>query len=285
MSRYTSVNHEPANSILSRASSGELVDGLRFEGDPLADKVIADLIASGQVDEVNAVLSEFRDNDEPIPENLPPSVREFLVVTDDPPEWADAERIASAYEFFVDDGVHVASVLSFGAMISCYAQPRPSRVLALTHRLDQPHRRMSETSQFVLNMMAPNPFGTGGMFVPTIQKTRLIHAAIRHFLRTSSEWDSARDGVPICQQDLLAAMLTFSVQVMDGMRRLGISVTAKEADDYYYLWRVAGSMLGIRTDAMPDTLAEAQDLNATLVEANFAPSSEGIELTRGLRRV
>jgi hypothetical protein len=29
------------------------------------------------------------------------------------------------YEFFVDDGVHVASVLSFGAMVNCYAQ-RPA---------------------------------------------------------------------------------------------------------------------------------------------------------------
>jgi hypothetical protein len=258
------------------------LEALKFEGDPLADAVIADLVATGQVASVNEVLTHFRDNDQPIPENLPESVRAYLIATDDPPEWADLDRVAGAYDFFVDDGVYVASVLSFGAMVNCYAQPRPSRVLALTHKLNQPHRRLSETSQFVLNMMGPEPFGSGGAFVPTVQKTRLIHAAVRHFITRSGGWDVEADGVPVCQQDLLGALLIFSVQVIDGMRRIGISVTEKEAEDYYYVWRVTGALLGIPVEAMPETLAEAQQLNASLVEASYAPSAEGVELTRNL---
>ncbi|RDI35091.1 oxygenase MpaB family protein [Lentzea flaviverrucosa] len=255
---------------------------LKYEGDPLADAVIAHLIENGNLNEVNQVLAEFRGNDEPIPAHLPPVVRDYLVATDDPPEWMDEERVARAHEFFVDDGVHVASVLSFGAMVNCYAQPRPSRVLTLTHRLNQPHRRLSETSQFVLNMMEPNAFGTGGSFVPTIQKTRLIHAAVRYFVGRSPEWDHAEDGVPVCQQDLLGALLIFSVQVIDGMRRIGVSVTDTEAEDYYHVWRVAGAVLGIRPDAMPETLAEAEELSNTMVRASYAPSPEGVELTRNL---
>src|SRR4051812_2318049 len=258
------------------------LEELKFLGDPLADAVVADLVSSGTTAAVNEVLAHFRDNDQPIPDALPESVRRYLVATDDPPDWADLDRVASAYEFFVDDGVHVASVLSFGAMVNCYAQPRPSRVLSLTHRLNQPHRRLSETSQFVLNMMGPAPFGSGGGFVPTIQKTRLIHAAVRYFITRSGEWDVAADGVPLCQQDMLGALLIFSVQVIDGMRRIGISVTAREAEDYYYVWRVTGAMLGIPAGAMPETLAEAQTLNAELVEATYGPSDEGIELTRNL---
>lgn len=259
-----------------------VVEALKFEGDPLADGVIADLVASGQVGVVNEVLAHFRGNDQPIPEELPESVRAYLVATDNPPEWADLDRVERAYEFFVDDGVHVAAVLSFGAMVNCYAQPRPSRVLSLTHGLNQPHRRLSETSQFVMNMMGRAPFGSGGAFVPTVQKTRLIHAAVRHFIARSGQWDQAADGVPVCQQDMLGALLIFSVQVLEGMRRIGVSVTATEAEDYYYVWRVTGAMLGIPTEAMPQTLAEAVDLNATLVEAAYGPSPEGVELTRQL---
>lgn len=258
------------------------LSALKFEGDPLADAVIADLVGTGSLNAVNQVLREFRGNDEPIPENLPRSVREYLVATDSPPAWMDEERVARAHEFFIDDGVHVASVLSFGAMVNCYAQPRPSRVLTITHRLNQPHRRLSETSQFVLNMMAPNAFGIGGAFVPTIQKTRLIHAAVRYFVSRSPDWDSERDGVPVCQQDLLGALLIFSVQVIDGMRRIGISVTDTEAEDYYHVWRVAGAVLGIRPDVMPGTLAEAEVLSRTMVRASYAPSPEGVELTRNL---
>ncbi|AHH97095.1 oxygenase MpaB family protein [Kutzneria albida] len=258
------------------------LDGLRFEGDPLADAVIADLVSTGQIAAVNRVLAQFRHNDQPVPQDLPASVRDYLVTTDDPPEWADLDRVARAYEFFVDDGVHVASVLSFGAMVNCYAQPRPSRVLTLTHRLNQPHRRLSETSQFVLNMMGRNPFGSGGAFVPTIQKTRLIHAAVRHLITESGEWDTAAEGVPICQLDLLGAMLIFSVQVVQGMRRIGVSVTEEEAEDYYYVWQVTSALLGIRTEAVPKTYAEAAALSATLVEASYGPSPEGVVLTRSL---
>jgi hypothetical protein len=258
------------------------LESLKYQGDPLADAVVAEMVAGERTNAVNEVLAHFRDNDQPIPENLPESVRRYLIETDTPPAWADLERVADAYEFFVDDGVHVASVLSFAAMVNCYAQPRPSRVLSLTHRLNQPHRRLSETSQFVLNLMGPDPFGSGGAFVPTIQKTRLIHAAVRYFITRSGAWDAEADGVPLCQQDMLGALLIFSVQVIDGMRRMGITVTDREAEDYYYVWRVTGAMLGIPAEAMPETLREAQELNADLVEASYGPSAEGIELTREL---
>jgi hypothetical protein len=260
----------------------QALEALKFQGDPLADAVIDDLVSNGRIDTVNEVLTHFRDNDQPIPDDLPESVRTYLLDTDAPPAWADLDRVADAYEFFVDDGVHVASVLSFGAMVNCYAQPRPSRVLSLTHRLNQPHRRLSETSQFVLNLMGREPFGSGGAFVPTIQKTRLIHAAVRYFIKQSAEWDTEADGVPVCQQDMLGALLIFSVQVLAGMSRMGISVTEKEAEDYYYVWRVTGAMLGIPAEAMPETLADAQRLNTQLVEVSFGPSPEGVALTRNL---
>jgi hypothetical protein len=259
-----------------------MLDALALEGDPLADQVISDLVATDSIAAVNAVLAHLRTNDTPIPDDLPASVREYLITTDNPPDWADADRIARAYDFFIDDGVDVASVLSYGAMVNCYAQPRPSRVLRLTHGLDQPHRRLSETSQFVLNMMGHDPFGRTGAFVPTIQKTRLIHAAVRHFVSGAPEWDAAKDGVPVCQQDLLGALMIFSVQVIDGMRRIGVEVTETEAEDYYYVWRVTGAMLGIRVDIIPETLAEAVRLNKDLVEAGYGPSPEGIALTKNL---
>ncbi|MEU4449618.1 oxygenase MpaB family protein [Actinosynnema sp. NPDC050801] len=257
-------------------------EALKFQGDPLADAVIAHLVATDRVGAVNEVLEHFRANDQPIPEQLPEVVREFLVATDNPPAWVDPDRIARAYEFFLDDGVHVASVLTFGAMVNCYAQPRPSRVLSLTHGLAQPHRRLSETSQFVLNMMGRDAFGSGGAFVPTIQKTRLIHAAVRHFLTASGRWDVEAEGVPVCQQDMVGSLLIFSVQVIEGMRRIGISVTEEEASDFYYVWRVTGAMLGIPEEALPRTLAEARELSTAVVEASYGPSPEGVVLTRHL---
>ncbi|SES14365.1 hypothetical protein SAMN05216188_12322 [Lentzea xinjiangensis] len=257
-------------------------EALKFQGDPLADAVIADLVGTNRVSVVNEVLEHFRTNDQPIPEQLPGPVREFLVLTDNPPEWVEPDRVARAYDFFIDDGVHVASVLTFGAMVNCYAHARASRALTLTHGLNQPHRRLSETSQFVMNMMGRDAFGSGGSFVPTIQKTRLIHAAVRHFLTASGRWDVAVDGVPVCQQDMVGALLIFSVQVIEGMRRMGISVTEQEAEDYYYVWRAAGAMLGIPAEAVPESIHDARELSAAMVESVYGPSPEGVVLTRHL---
>jgi hypothetical protein len=95
--------------------------------------------------------------------------------------------------------------------------------------------------------------------VPTIQKTRLIHAAVRHFLIASGRWDVAADGVPVCRQDMVGALLIFSVQVIEGMRRLGIP-----------------------TEAVPESVEDARELSAAMVESAYGPSREGVVLTRHL---
>lgn len=82
--------------------------------------MIAELVAN-QGEVVNDVLPHVRGNDQPIPENLPESVRRYLGATDDPPTWMDAAR---TQEFFADDRVLVASMLPFGARVNCYTQPQ-----------------------------------------------------------------------------------------------------------------------------------------------------------------
>src|SRR5215212_3347813 len=102
----------------------EFLDALRLEGDPLADAVIAQLARDGQIGAVNALLEHLQSNDQPIPEALPPVVREYLRVTDNPPAWVDYERIRRVHDFFMDDGPSISLVLSTAAMVECYAAQR-----------------------------------------------------------------------------------------------------------------------------------------------------------------
>jgi hypothetical protein len=87
------------NDVRARSRSegaGMTLDPLALEGDPLADRVIDDLVAADSIAAVNAVLDHLRTNETPIPEDLPDSVREYLIATDNPPDWADTDRIARA---------------------------------------------------------------------------------------------------------------------------------------------------------------------------------------------
>ncbi|MGH3868382.1 MAG: oxygenase MpaB family protein [Pseudonocardiaceae bacterium] len=167
-------------------------------------------------------------------------------------------------------------------MTACYAVSAGAKLLHTTHQLDHPRRRLAESGQFCLYMMDENPFKHGGHFVPAIQKVRLIHAAVRHLLRVNKAWDEEQYGVPIHQEDMLGALMLFSVLTLRGLERLGVPVTKQEAEDFYHTWRVVGSMLGIPDDIMPTTLAGTAELYDLVTRRNWGPSPEGAALTRNL---
>ncbi|MDX3386026.1 oxygenase MpaB family protein [Streptomyces niveiscabiei] len=258
------------------------LDALRRTGDLEADPVVAELLASGELSGVNQILRAFDDNSEAVPQELPPVLRDFLHRTASIPEWADPERIAGAYEFFRDDGPQLASVLATGTMVCCFGSVHGAKVMTLTHRLDEPSRRIAETLQFLLYMMAREPLGPDGRLVRACQKVRLVHAAVRHFVAASGQWDHTAMGTPVNQEEMLGGVVLFSVCAAEGAKRLGVHVTPKELRDYYHLWRVTGALLGVDAAIMPDTPEAAMALWPRLKARVRGPSPEGIRLTRTL---
>jgi len=260
------------------------LDALRQEGDPLADAVIAEVYTSGAAASVNAVLRHLFDNDTPIPTDLPSCVQAYLRATAAPPPWVDPARVQAAGRFFAHHGLHISLVLSTAGLIQCYAAQRAVKVLDATHQMDHPQRRVAESAQFCLHLMDPRAFSHGGKLIPTVQKIRLMHAAVRWLLlhNPHKAWPQAELGVPICQEDLFGAFLLFSLEVIYGLKRLGISVSDEETADYYYVWRVVGIMLGIRPDILPLDVADADALYARFRNRHLGPSPEGIRLTHQL---
>jgi len=70
--------------------------------------------------------------------------------------------------------------------------------------------------------------------------------------------------------------------VVRDLARLGFELSAQEADDYFYFWRVVGEMLGVRPEVIPETMAEAQILYETIARRHQGPSPEGVQMTRAL---
>ena len=261
----------------------ELSDDLGRVGDPVAERVVAELVAEDRLGEVNRLLREWRSNDQHLPEDLPAALREFLEQARRAvPDWADQTRLRRVREFFEDDGIHIGAALALGSMALAYAVPLGAKMMSLTHRLRYPERRMANTAQFVFDLMRPDPFGPNSQFVVSAVKVRLIHATIRHHLRASDAWDEETDKVPASQEHLLIVWLALSVQVIDFLGRLRVAVTEQEAEDYLHTWRVAGTYLGIKAEAMPDTIAQARHVLADALARGGGPSREGAELTRHL---
>jgi hypothetical protein len=130
--------------------------------------------------------------------------------------------------------------------------------------------------------MSPGSLDPCGRGIRKIQKVRLLHAAIRYLISTSGRWDVAADGIPICQEDLVGTLLSFSPIVIDAVRKLGVRIADDEAADYHYRWRVISQMLGIDQAAIPLDIARARELTAEIARRNHRRSDEGILMTRAL---
>lgn len=260
-----------------------LLDDLRREGDPVPDRLVAELARDGLIGDVNALLRRLVGNDQAIPVALPDPIETWLAETRGLPAWADRDRLDRGSAFFVEHGLLITLILGTSSLVECYAAQMGCKVLAFSYRLGHtPYRRIAETTQWVLWIIGPEAFHDTGQAIPAIQKVRLMHAAIRHLIRQTGRWPEDELGVPICQEDLVGTLLAFSQVVLRDLARLGVEVDEAEADDFAYFWRVVGEMLGIRPDIIPRGTAEALDLGERIARRHQGPSPEGIALTRAL---
>jgi hypothetical protein len=259
------------------------LDGLRAVGDPSVDRLVEDLARSGDVRAVSRVLRSLIDNDQPVPAELPDAMERWLEETAQVPAWVDQERMKRGCQLVIDHGPQVCLVLSTASLVFSYAGYPGVKVLTFSNRLDHDaYRRVGETAQFLLAVTTPGSLGEGGRGIRKIQKVRLLHASIRHLIEHSRRWDSAADGVPICQEDLVGTLLSFSWVVVESLRKLGLRVPDDEAEDYHYRWRVVGEMLGIDPAAIPPDLAASRELAEAIMRRSHRHSEEGVLMTRAL---
>jgi hypothetical protein len=259
------------------------LNGLRAAGDPSADTVIEDLAHAEQIRAVSDVLRSLTHNDQPVPDELPPSIGRWLEEAAELPDWVDRDRLERGCTVVLEHGPQVCVALATASLVYCYAGYPGVKVLTFSRRLGQDaDRRVGETAQFVMAVMAPGSLDPCGRGIRKIQKVRLLHAAIRHLVMHSSRWDVEADGVPICQEDLAGTLMSFSPIVVTSLRRLGVRIDDGEAEDYHYRWRVIGQMLGIDPAVIPVDLAQARELTDTIARRNHRPSPEGVLMTQAL---
>ena len=133
------------------------LDGLRHAGDPSADAVIDDLARAEQVRVVSDVLRSLTYNDQPVPSELPSSIGRRLGEHGELPDWVDRDRLERGCAVVVEHGPQVCVALATASLVYCYAGYPGVKVLTFSRRLGHDaDRRVGETAQFVLAVMAPD---------------------------------------------------------------------------------------------------------------------------------
>ena len=282
---------------VDRSWSDEVMDYKRLQADPLADRVISTILSAGLQHEINKVFATLVENSSfhpssfaKFPKPVYAAVTEYFEQTSKLPPWANQQKMEAGAKVFSLYGPQIALLLNVKALPMCYSCWRGAYVLHQTGRLSERSgslhplaRRLMETSQMVMNVLTPGSMAPGGSGIVTIQKVRLIHAAIRYFIKqhaVGKGWDTATYGEPINQEDLAGTLMSFSALVVKGLHQLNIKLSAAETAGYMHSWRVVGYLLGIHEDLLPDSYKEGWNLGITIVRRQAGASKEGKELTR-----
>lgn len=260
----------------------------RQQTDPLADKVIEDIIESASTEGVNEVFAMLRDNDDIESTQLPDVVKKYLEETAVLPDWIDWDLIKKGQQVFAHYGPEISLCLLCKSLPEAYSCKNGAVVLHATGRLNEQNgslkvftRRLMETAQFVMNVAQPGGFDDEGKGVITTQKVRLIHASIRYYLEKRG-FDSATHGKPINQMDMAGTLQSFSTLTIQGLEIMKIELEEDEKEGYYHIWRVVGHIIGLNEELNVPTYQEGAILGRAILDDQMEASIEGQELTRAV---
>jgi hypothetical protein len=284
---------------------------MRQTGDRLADQTIQVLFQEHGVDAVSHVLEGLIVNDQPLPAKPPrlssradKAWRDYFTHSASLPNWARPALIEKGEQVYMAHGMMGFSILGCASLPEAYATDYAAKVLGITQQLERHvRRRIYETTQFVIDVMSGGGLKPRGKGIRAAQKVRLMHAAIRHLIRTAprapaadapprtfseallrSRWPK-KYGMPIHQVAMSMAVLSFSYIVLRSLRKLGVGLSSEEETAYLHCWNVVGYVMGVDPDLLlsrPESMEQAQRLYELVWPSSIAQTSEGKLLEKTL---
>lgn len=282
-------------------------DSFRQITDPNADAAIADVFANAQGNPMRFLLDLDRVDEAGISSlsDLPTSVQKLF--RENPiPDWlseqVDVEKGIVVSDMVFDDNM-VEMVLSLlcKSLPECYAGWRGVSVLAYTGKLGGHHqellkddsrlvRRVVETSIFVDHVLQAEHWrGDLPVAIRTIVKIRLFHAGVRRMIDRKgmpdgTPWDHEGLGKPINQEDLVATLLAFSHQCVNGAVKMGARISDRQRRLVLGHWAVVGHYLGVCKELLVEFINRPEELWTDIEKRQFEaiPNHPGIELTEDL---
>jgi hypothetical protein len=270
----------------SRWSSDAFLDSLRLHGDALADTCVAELHTTS---DFAALFHAMTYNDTPPPPGTPQPIALFCADTNacpaleldrsSFPDGVDRARLARGEVVFLDHAGACCLVLLAKALPEGYSAPCLGEVLALSGDLEQhTYRRLLGVLQLVISVCSKGGFEANGRALVTARQARLLHAGLRRLIPPRLPNYQATYGTPVNLEDMLGTIMGFSLLVIDGLPRLGHTLSEQDADDLYYVWRVFAVARGIHPPDAPDsgewvpaTIAEAREFYRSYERRHYEP--------------
>lgn len=265
----------PSGSV---AGTGDGADP-RWIWDDVADPLMADVVARGDVPLVNSQLRAWTKNGQPIPADMPADVRDFMEEARRLPDWASQSKLSSSYTFTTKRGTYLGVLYGLGSGMMSTAIPHEARAVYYSKGGADMKLRISRTAKLGYDIGAQNSYAPDGEMIVTCVKTRMVHAAVRHLLPQSGFWkQSADQTIPISQRDMMVTWHSLASFTWKKLTAWNIHVPSAEAAGYLHSWQLTAHMLGIRDEYIPATWSDALEQSQQVLDPVLEATPEGIEL-------
>ncbi|MFJ5172969.1 oxygenase MpaB family protein [Streptomyces griseoviridis] len=257
--------------------------GPEYVWDAAADPLMASVIDNGQVPAVNAAWASWVNNNDPLPSGLPADVTAYLTTVNKLPTWADPAKLARAADFNRRRDTYLFMLYGLGSGIMSTVIPREARSVYWSAGGANMQDRAAKTFTFGYDLSQLGAFAPTGQFVVTANKTRMVHAAVRHLLPRSPHWTVVADeSVPISAADILVTFHSLGTYVRRRMLDWGVPMPAADQEAFLHAWQVAIHLLGVPDEHIPQSWAAAEAQSARVLTPILTPTPEGIELAEDL---
>ena len=247
--------------------------------------MLVGLLQNGQVPAVNTAMRRWVRNGDPLPGGLPADLTAYLQRVNRLPSWADRAKLRLAADFNRRKDTYLFMLYGLGSGIMSTVIPREARSVYWSAGGADMKDRAAKTFTFGYDLSELTAFDPWGEFVVTANKTRLVHAAVRHLLPQSPHWQAVADEprrIPISNGDILVTFHSLGTFVHKKLTEWRVPMTAAEEDAFLHMWQVALYLLGVREEFIPQTWAAAYAQSAQVLTPILAPTTEGRRLAEDL---
>lgn len=273
----------PERIAVARAKHGHSVDQylecLQL-GDPLADDLVECCHriagASGYRLLMRALDAGIGSVDTP-----PPELVALFEQLDHVPPWVDWDGMNPASAKIIRNALLPAVSLAVYALPHAYLATGNKPLAFSTALVSNTAQRYAVTTRFFTEVFMPGGMRRHGDGFKLAVVTRILHARIRRRILRSGEWDTTL-GLPLNQAHMAMGTIIFSIFVIDGMRRIGGRIQRQEMDSILLIWRYVGYLLGVDSEMLCSSEAEARHMIEVASSLEFDPDEDSKRLCRAL---
>ena len=260
---------------------GDGLDDLRHVGDPEADRLVEELMASGNKTALYYCLGSGNREEHCGALQVPEALTAFMC-SGQLPTWANYSEMDRASEFFRSQCNEMLFLLGVLSLPYCYAAAKGAKALYLSEKIrSNTELRLIDTALFIMEVMAPGAFTPGGAAYRSANQVRLRHALARYYISRHPDFKNMGE-TPINQEDMAGTNLAFSYIALGGLERIGKRPSQADKEAYVHLWAVIGHLMGVRDEVLARDLRSAYWLEGRIRRRQFGVSEEGQSLMKSL---